>query len=195
LDTLRFLTSELDETNFESRCFDNLEISVPSAVEGQGMTGGITVALSSVWSAFQSVWGWLGGQLSTIRQVFTPNVVIAATLEDPAFRSYFFHNGARVAMRVEGDPTADGLYYFLHDQLSSTTVTLKRNGDGTLTKVSELRYTPWGKLRDSGYDASLTPTDYRFTDQRMDSYINLYWYDSRWYDPYLNLFAPFVSSR
>jgi hypothetical protein len=63
-------------------------------------------------------------------------------------------------------------------------VTLKRGGTGALTKVGELRYTPWGSNRASGYASGDTPTDYRFTNQREDSYINLYRYCSRGYDPY-----------
>jgi hypothetical protein len=36
---------------------------------------------------------------------------------------------------------------------------------GALTKVGELRYTPWGSNRDSGYTSGDTRTDYRFTHQ------------------------------
>jgi len=46
----------------------------------------------------------------------------------------------------------------------------------------ELRYYPWGGVR---YAYGTTPTDYRFTGQQEVSYINLYWYNSRLYDPAL----------
>jgi RHS repeat-associated protein len=48
-----------------------------------------------------------------------------------------------------------------------------------------MRYYPWGGTR---YSTGTTPTSYRYTGQREDSYINLYWYNSRWYDPVLGRF-------
>ena len=38
---------------------------------------------------------------------------------------------------------------------------------------------PWGELRAAN---SVVPTTMKYTGQRNDSYINLYWYGSRWYD-------------
>jgi RHS repeat-associated protein len=186
LDTVRFLTSGLDETNYEDRCFDNVEISIPLAVEGQESSGILTLALAGLRNTFINSWRWLGGQLATVRQALFPSIVHAAPPAGAAFRSYYFAGNARVAMRVEveSDLDNDELYFFLRDHLGSTTVTLKRNVDtGVLEKVGELRYNPWGKERGSGFDASLTPTDYRFTDQRIETSFGLYHYDARWFDP------------
>jgi hypothetical protein len=116
----------------------------------------VTVVLAGLQSIFDSAWKWLYGQLATVQQAVAPAVAHAAPPAGAAFRSDYFAGNTRIAMRVEGDPTADGLYFFLRDHLGSTTVTLKRNGDGSLTKVGELRYNPWGKERASGFDGSLT---------------------------------------
>ena len=50
----------------------------------------------------------------------------------------------------------------------------------------ELRYLPFGETR---YTSGQTPTSFRYTGQREDSTINLYWYNSRWYDSSLGRWA------
>ncbi len=40
-----------------------------------------------------------------------------------------------------------------------------------------------GGSENDGPGGGVETTDYRYTGQRADSYINLYWYNSRWYDP------------
>ena len=91
-----------------------------------------------------------------------------------AWTSYYFAGSARVAMRLQVNGTADQVYYLLTDHLGSTAITVGTNND----KLAEIRYAPWGT---SIYTWGTTPTDYRFTGQREDSYINLHWYGSRWY--------------
>lgn len=49
-------------------------------------------------------------------------------------------------------------------------------------------YKPWGEKR-YPTGASGLPTTYRYTGQRQESYINLYWYGSRWYDDSLGRFT------
>ena len=44
-------------------------------------------------------------------------------------------------------------------------------------------YAPWGRQR---YASGTTPTAYRYTGQREESSIGLYFYGARFYDPYLN---------
>ena len=46
-------------------------------------------------------------------------------------------------------------------------------------------YKGWGETQ--YVDGTLRAT-YKYTGQRQDSYINLYWYDSRWYDDALGRF-------
>ena len=45
-----------------------------------------------------------------------------------------------------------------------------------------MRYRAFGEDR---YTSGTTPTTYRYTGQRQESYINLYYYGARWYDPYI----------
>jgi RHS repeat-associated protein len=52
--------------------------------------------------------------------------------------------------------------------------------------VAELRYCAWGETR---YTYGTTPTTYRFTGQREDATIGLYFYNARYYDPVLGRFV------
>jgi RHS repeat-associated protein len=77
----------------------------------------------------------------------------------------------------------------LRTSLGSTSITTDANG----TKVSEMRYKPWGEIRYSWTSAPATTpayelAKYTFTGQYSDSYINLLWYGSRHYDPALGRF-------
>jgi hypothetical protein len=69
------------------------------------------------------------------------------------------------------------VHYLYADRLGSTAVT---SVDGTAAE-SQLAYLPYGSVWQS---QGPVPTDRHFTGQREDSYINLYWISSRWYDPY-----------
>jgi RHS repeat-associated protein len=51
-------------------------------------------------------------------------------------------------------------------------------------QTSEARYKPWGETR---YAAGTLPTTYKFTGQREEASLGLYFYNARYYDPYLNL--------
>ncbi|OGO25833.1 MAG: hypothetical protein A2136_00640 [Chloroflexi bacterium RBG_16_54_11] len=87
---------------------------------------------------------------------------------------YYIDGNNQVAMH-----TGTELKYLLDDHLGSQAITTNSSG----VRTAEVRYYPWGTDR---YTYSTTPTTYRFTGQRNESYINLYWYGSRWYDSYLN---------
>ncbi len=97
--------------------------------------------------------------------------------EGSTVRKYYYAEGQRVAMRVNGT-----LYWLLTDHLSSTAVTLDSAGN----RVTELRYYPYGNVR---YNPGSQITTYRFTGQRWDSGTGLYWYQSRWYDPIIGRFV------
>jgi len=73
------------------------------------------------------------------------------------------------------------LYYLLTDHLGSTALTLRGS-----TRVGELRYHPYGGTR---YSWGTTPTSFRFTGQREDATIGLYFYNARYYDPALGRFV------
>jgi RHS repeat-associated protein len=96
--------------------------------------------------------------------------------KDSAGTKYYFSGSIRIAMR-----TSAGLSYLLGDHLGSTSLTVDSSGGNP----RELRYYPWGEVR---FSSGTTPTDYRFTGQMEDSYTNLYWYGSRWYDQSLGRF-------
>jgi RHS repeat-associated protein len=87
--------------------------------------------------------------------------------------SYYYAGSVRVAMRQ-----GSRLSYLFADHLGSTSVVANSSG----SKTAEVRYKAWGEDR---YTSGTVPSGYRFTGQRIDSYINLYWYNSRWYDPVL----------
>ncbi|MCJ7724119.1 MAG: RHS repeat-associated core domain-containing protein, partial [Anaerolineales bacterium] len=86
------------------------------------------------------------------------------------------------AMRVGSGTGTTGLSWLFGDHLGSTSITA--DGDSG-AKTAELRYKGWGEIR---YTYGTTNTAYRYTGQRQDSYINLIWYNSRWYDDALGRF-------
>ncbi len=93
-------------------------------------------------------------------------------------RKYYYAGSTRVAMRENGI-----LYWLLADHLGSTAVTA--NGT-TGARVAEVRYKAWGEDR---YTFGTTPTTYRYTGQRRENAIGLYFYNARWYDPALGRFT------
>jgi RHS repeat-associated protein len=90
-----------------------------------------------------------------------------------AWAKYYYFAGKRVAVR---DST--GLTYIHGDHLGSAT-----NTTGISTKTQ--RYYPWGARRSS--EEVVTP--YRFTGQREEGTIGLYFYSARWYDAVLGRFT------
>ena len=73
------------------------------------------------------------------------------------------------------------MYYLFGDHLGSTALVTNSNG------LQRVRYKPWGGVRYTSGNAP-ADNDYTYTGQRQDSYINLLWYGSRWYDPLLGQF-------
>jgi RHS repeat-associated protein len=92
-------------------------------------------------------------------------------------RKYYYAGGVRVAMR-----TGEQTYYLLSDHLGSTNVTANSSG----AQISKLLYKPWGETR---YSTGSTPTTWRFTGQREDATIGLYFYNARYLDPQLGRFT------
>ena len=95
-------------------------------------------------------------------------------------KKYYYAGGTRVAERVGTLSTS--YYFLLTDHLGSTSITATRTGGFS----SELRYKAWGETR---YSSGSTPTTFRYTGQREESSLGLYWYASRWYSPGLGRFV------
>ena len=88
-------------------------------------------------------------------------------------KRYYEAGGSRMGMRQ-----GSTLYWLVSDHLGSTSVTA--NASGGL--YGRLLYKAWGEQR---WSSGTTPTTYRYTGQRSESSIKLYWIGSRWYDPEL----------
>jgi RHS repeat-associated protein len=73
------------------------------------------------------------------------------------------------------------LSYLFADQLGSTSVVANSSG----SKTAEVRYKAWGEDR---YTSGTVPSGYRYTGQRVDAMLGLYFYGARWYDPSLGRF-------
>jgi RHS repeat-associated protein len=97
------------------------------------------------------------------------------------WRSYYFAEAARIAMRQDSDAGSEVIYLF-SDHLGSTSVTY-RASDGN---VDRQWYKPWGQLRPG--PGSNLPTDYQFTGQRNSGW-GLYYFKARWFDSNLGRFA------
>ena len=115
-------------------------------------------------------------------KAFRKAQVLVSPPSGQEWRSYYFQGSVRLAMRVQVNGVGDKVYYLLTDHLGSTTVSYQSDGQETRFQS----YKPWGELRGSG---NSLPTDRTFTGQRWDSYINLYWYSSRWYEAEFNLLS------
>jgi RHS repeat-associated protein len=127
---------------------------------------------------------------ATPTPTLTPSASPTATPPVPTppsgqiWRSYYFAGSQRIALRVAGDPVQanNGVFYLLADHLGSTNVVVDEDGD----IVGELRYKAWGETR---YASGSPNTDYRYTGQREEAGIGLYYYHARWYDPALGRFG------
>ena len=91
-------------------------------------------------------------------------------------RKYYFAGANRIAICENGTLT-----WILTDHLGGTTVTADASGN----LLSSLRYSAFGELRAT---SGTTSTDYRYTGQRSEAEIGLYYYVARFYDPALGKF-------
>ncbi len=111
--------------------------------------------------------------IAGVTRVFISNYY---EVDNGTVKKYYYAGAARVAENSGGI-----LYYLLGDHLGSTALTLDSSGNRT----TELRYYPYGAAR---YNPGSQVTTYRFTGQRWDSGMALYFYQSRWYDPVIGRF-------
>jgi RHS repeat-associated protein len=90
-------------------------------------------------------------------------------------KKYYSAGGQRIAVRSGGV-----LHWLLADHLGGTAHTLSG-----ATETGEVRYKAFGATR---FTSGTTPTSYRFTGQREEASLGLYYYNARWYDPALGHF-------
>jgi RHS repeat-associated protein len=103
-------------------------------------------------------------------------------------RKYYYAGGVRIAMRSGGQT-----YYLLSDHLGGTNVTANSSG----AQISKLLYKPCplrctaGVLRkgETRFTSGTTPTTWRFTGQREDATIGLYYFNARYLDPQIGRFT------
>ena len=93
-------------------------------------------------------------------------------------KRFYYAGGTRIALRPASDNVARWL---LTDHLGSTAQTVSSNGTGE----GEQRYMPFGLDR---HTSGSLNTAYRYTGQRIESNTDLYFYNSRWYDPIVGRF-------
>jgi len=90
---------------------------------------------------------------------------------------YYFAGTTRLAVRTGGT-----LSFLLSDHLGSSSVTTDANGAKTATAL----YKAFGETR---YTLGNLGSDYKFTGQRLQAELGIYWFQSRWMDPSLGRFT------
>jgi RHS repeat-associated protein len=114
---------------------------------------------------------------------------------------YYYAGATRIGMRKYTIPQSMVVEYFLGDHLGSTSITTDNAG----AKVSEMRYRPFGEVRHTWKDATLTQTtpayaltkwtftgQYTYADDPSTPGVEdfgLLYFNARWVDPALGRFA------
>ncbi len=116
----------------------------------------------------------------------TTTVYIGAAFEwtgsTSTMKRYYYAGTVRIAVRVGSGTGTTGLSWLLGDHLGSTSLTVSV----TAVKTGELRYKPFGETR---YSYGSTPTTFKFTGQREQVEIGLYYYQASWFDSSLGRFV------
>jgi RHS repeat-associated protein len=99
-------------------------------------------------------------------------------------KKYYYAGSTRVAMRTGSGTGTTGLNWLFGDHLGSQSLTTDENGNKYNPPI-EVRYKAWGEDR---YTSGTTPTSYRYTGQRIETSLSIYYYGARWYDPALGRF-------
>jgi RHS repeat-associated protein len=96
-------------------------------------------------------------------------------------KKYYYAGSIGVAMRTGSGTGTTGVNWLFGDHLGSQSVTADASG----CKIAEVRYKAWGEDR---YVWGTTPTSYRYTGQRSETSLSIYYYGARRYDSSLGRF-------
>ncbi len=94
---------------------------------------------------------------------------------------YYFAGATRLAVRTNGT-----LSYLLGDHLGSSSVTTNASG----VKTASALYKAFGETR---YSSGALGTDYKFTGQREQAELGLYFYGARWFDLILTTLSSLIA--
>jgi RHS repeat-associated protein len=114
--------------------------------------------------------------IGTVNGVTTYYVGNHYEVKNDVVTKYYFAGATRLALR-----TGDTLSFLLGDHIGSSSVRTNANGGLDASAL----YKAFGETR---YTYGSLGTDYHFTGQREEISLGIYWFQSRWYDGYLNRF-------
>jgi RHS repeat-associated protein len=119
-----------------------------------------------------------GAQVKTIvNGVTTYYVGNHYEVKNSVVTKYYFAGATRLAVRTGGT-----LSYLLGDHIGSSSVTTDANG----VKTASALYKAFGETR---FSAGALGTDYKFTGQREEASLGIYYFNARWMDPSLGRFT------
>jgi RHS repeat-associated protein len=98
-------------------------------------------------------------------------------VKDSVVTKYYFAGATRLTVRTGGT-----LSYLLGDHLGSSSVTTTASG----VKTASALYKAFGETR---YSSGALGTDYKFTGQREEAALGIYYFNARWMDPSLGRFT------
>ena len=120
------------------------------------------------------------------------SVVSYDNIEVARFKKYYAAGGVRACpepCRRVAMWEPETVFFLLSDHPSASLRTglgsTATVADGNGNETGKLLYKPWGETR---YSSGSTPTSLRYTGQREDASIGLYFYNARYYDPALGRF-------
>jgi hypothetical protein len=115
-----------------------------------------------------------GAQVKTVvNGVTTYYVGNHYEVKNSVVTKYYFAGATRLAVR-----TGTTLSYLLSDHIGSSSVTTNANG----VKTASALYKAFGETR---FSAGNLGTDYKFTGQREEASLGIYFFNARWFDPSL----------
>jgi RHS repeat-associated protein len=119
-----------------------------------------------------------GAQVKTVvNGVTTYYVGNHYEVKNSVVTKYYFAGATRLAVR-----TGTTLSYLLSDHIGSSSVTTDANG----VKTASALYKAFGETR---FSSGNLGTDYKFTGQREEASLGIYFFNARWFDPSLGRFT------